>query len=186
MTIEMVRESAFEASSRTWLVLADVGWHPRAELTPDQRADYQALWALADEAEAAERHGGTLGRRARLRGCCAAILTAAAAVLSAVAGLGTVGTLIGTTTAGWIALGATAAAGGSASMQGVSRGLGALRVEQRAWEQYADVIADDVTIMVADRSLDSAGRGRWAASRLVQARREAPDYLARRPLASGS
>lgn len=175
-----------DARSRVWLVLADVGWHPQRALTEDERAHYQALWALADEADEAERRGVALGRRARRRSFCAGLLTAAATVLSAVAGLGTVGTLIGTTTAGWIALGATVAAGGSASMQGVARGLGSLRVEQRAWEQYAAVIADDVAIMVADRSLDSAGRGHWAAARLMQARREAPDYLARRSLTSGS
>jgi hypothetical protein len=189
VTVEAVRDvrgGAVEAGSRTWLVLGDLGWHPRAALGDDERAHYQALWALADEADAAERRGATLGRRARTRGLLAGLLTAAATVLSAVAGLGTVSTLLGTTAAGWIALGATAAAGGSASMQGIARGLGALRVEQRAWEQYAAVIADDVAIMATDRALDSEARGRWAATRLVQARREAPDYLARRSLTSGS
>ena len=185
-TVRQDREGAFEATSRTWSVLADLGWHPRATLGQDERAHYQALWALADEAEEAEQHAAGLGRRARRRGFVSGLLTAAAAVLSAVSGLGTVGTVIGTTPAGWIALGATVAAGGSASMQGVSRGLGSLRVEQCAWEQYAEVIADDVAIMVADGSLDSAGRGRWAAARLGQARREAPDHLARRTLTSGS
>ncbi|GAA1477133.1 hypothetical protein GCM10009623_15790 [Nocardioides aestuarii] len=175
-----------EPGSRAWQVVVDLGWHPQAELRPEERGYYQALWALADEARDAEWYAGRLGRRASVRSCVSSVLTAAAAVLSAVAGLGTVGTLIGSSTAGWIALAATAAAGGSASMQGVARGLGSLRVEQRAWEQYAEVIADDVTIMAADRSLDSEGRGRWAADRLTQARREAPDYLARRPGTSGS
>ena len=188
MTVEVVRqvrEASFEATTRTWRVLADVGWHPRAALADEERAHYQALWALADEADAAERHGGALGRRARRRAFLTGTLTATATVLSAVAGIGTVGTLIGSTPAGWIALGATVAAGGSASMQGVSRGLGSLRVEQRAWEQYAEVIADDVAVMVADGTLDSLGRGRWAAARLAQARREAPDYLARRAATGG-
>jgi hypothetical protein len=149
--VRQVREGPYDARtdtrSRVWLVLADVGWHPRLTADEDERAHYQALWALADEADEAERRGVALGRRAGLL---------------------------------------TAAAGGSASMQGVSRGLGSLRVERRAWEQYAAVIADDVAIMVGDRSLDSAGRGRRAAERLVQARREAPDHLARRSLTSGS
>lgn len=175
-----------EPVSRAWQVVVDLGWHPQAELRPEERGDYQALWALADEARDAGRYAARLGRRAARRALATSVLTAAAAVLSAVAGLGTVGTLIGGTTAGWIALAATAAAGGSASMQGIARGLGSLRVEQRAWEQYAEVIADDVAIMAADRSLDSEGRGRWAADRLGQARREAPDYLARRPMTSGS
>lgn len=175
-----------DPDSRAWQVVVDLGWHPQADLRPEERGDYQALWALADEAREADRYAARLGRRSARRAYASGTLTSAAAVLSAVAGLGTVGTLIGSTTAGWIALAATAAAGGSASMQGAARGLGSLRVEQRAWEQYAEVIADDVTIMAADHALDSEARGRWAAARLTRARREAPDHLARRPMSSGS
>jgi hypothetical protein len=170
---------------RTWRVLRELGWHRGAALGVDERAHYQALWALADEADGAERRASRLGRRAARRGFFSGVLAAAAALLSGFAGVGTVSTLLGTQAAGWITLGAAVAASGSGAMQGVSRGLGSLRVEQRAWEQYAEVIADDVAVMVADGTLDSLGRGRWAAARLAQARREAPDYLARRAATGG-
>lgn len=176
---------AFDPASRAWRVLQELGWHRGARLGADERAHHQALWALADEADAAERRAARLGRKTARRGFVSGVLAAAAALLSGFAGVGSVSTLIGTQAAGWIALGAAVAASGSGAMQGVSRGLGSLRVEQRAWEQYAEVIADDVTVMVADGTLDSAGRGRWAAARLVQARREAPDYLARRAPVDG-
>lgn len=176
---------AVAPACRTWRVLQELGWHRGAPLGADERAHYQALWALADEADAAERRAARLARKTARRGFVSGASAAAAALLSGVAGVGSVSTLLGTQAAGWIALGAAVAASGSGAMQGVSRGLGSLRVEQRAWEQYAEVIADDVAVMVADGTLDSAGRGRWAAARLVQARREAPDYLARRAPASG-
>ncbi len=172
--------TAFEPTSRAWVVLGDVGWHPGAALDEAERARHQPLWLLADEAGEAEERAARLGRRAARRGFVAGILAAAAAVLSAVAGLGNVGTVIGAQSAGWIALAAAAAASGSGAMQGVSRGVGTLRVEQRAWEQYAALIADDIAIMAADETLDCRGRARWAAARLAQARREAPDYLAQR------
>lgn len=56
MTIEAVRESGFAASSRTWLVLADVGRHPRAEPFGDERADHQATQRLVQARRDAPDH----------------------------------------------------------------------------------------------------------------------------------
>lgn len=42
--------------SRACQLGVDLGWHPQAELRPEERGYYQALWALADEARDAETY----------------------------------------------------------------------------------------------------------------------------------
>ena len=71
-----------EPDSRAWQVVVDLGWHPQAELQPEERGYYQALWALADEAREASRYADRLGRRSARRTYASGTLTSAAAVLS--------------------------------------------------------------------------------------------------------
>jgi hypothetical protein len=62
--------------SLAWQVVVDLGWQPRAELRPEERGYYQALWALADEARDAEAYVVRLSRRATRRALASSTMTA--------------------------------------------------------------------------------------------------------------
>jgi hypothetical protein len=118
---QMRRKGAFDPQSNAWRALQSVGLDPRSLRDVYQPADFQALWTLAEIEEEAARKSKKLRRKASTRSFLGGLLSISAAVLSAIAGLGTLNALIGSTAATWLSLVSAAVAAASTIVQGFAR-----------------------------------------------------------------
>ena len=135
-----------EESRRAWLVLE------RAGLKPQQHKGKTALaglYELADLEHEAGSNSLRLRRMAQGIGWVSVISGALAAVLAAIAGFGSLGDLVGSSTAAWISLASAVAASLSTVIQARDTSAN-LRRESGAWEVQSDKINDVVVTIVSD------------------------------------
>jgi len=136
---EAVQElGLFDRTDEAWSVVKYAGFAERTE------PELVPLFRLADAGRDAENNGNKYLKKARRLKWQSTLLTIAAAALAAVAGFGSLTTLVGATASAWLAL-ASAVTGTVSVILQSSKEIEDLTTKGNAWKEHSADIVDELS-----------------------------------------